>query len=129
MGYELLESIRGNRERAKRMRSAAQSFRQDMEILAMVSGSLHRADCERVSGLIRAATDRCEELAADADKEAERVIKMLPTDGVLYAYYALGLTWEEVAWQKELSLRYVYRLRKKELQDMKQQNFAINGKE
>ena len=113
---ELLESIGENRGRAKRLRQLAQSFREDMKILATVSGSLHRAECERVRAHIQAAIDRCEEEAREADKAAEKVVKMLPVDGVLYAYYAVGVTWEEVAWQKDLSLRYVYRLRKKELQ-------------
>ena len=114
MGYELLESIRENRGRAKRMRLIAQSFREDMKILATVSGSLHRAECERVRTHIQAAIDKCEEMAAEADKAAERVSKMLPMDGVLYAHYVVGLTWEEVAWQKEYSVRYTYRLREKE---------------
>ena len=127
MGYELLESIRENRGRAKRMRLIAQSFREDMKILATVSGSLHRAECERVRAHIRAAIDRCEELAIEADKAADRVSKMLPEDGVLYAHYVIGLTWEEVAWQKEHSVRYTYRLREKELEVILSKNTTERG--
>ena len=127
MGYELLESIRENRGRAKRMRLTAQSFREDMKILATVSGSLHRAECERVRAHIQAAIDKCEEMAAEADKAAERVSKMLPMDGVLYAHYVVGLTWEEVAWQKEHSVRYTYRLREKELETILSKNAQERG--
>lgn len=127
MGYELLESISENRERAKRMRKASQSFRKDAEMLETVSGSLYRAMCGRVRAHIQAAIDRCEELAIEADKAADRVSKMLPEDGVLYAHYVIGLTWEEVAWQKEYSVRYTYRLREKELEVILSKNTTERG--
>lgn len=118
-----LEAIKSYRGRAKRLRSLANSIRNDMEwAIAFLGGlsnaRIHQAEFAAVFARMKATIDKCEAEARAADAEVEKLVQPLPKDGVLYAYYARGLTWEQVAEEKSHCLRYIYILRKKELEEL-----------
>ena len=116
-----LEAIRSYRGHAHRMRGLANSIRNDMEwtiefLGGLKGGHIHRKEYAAVLSRMKATIDECEAEARAADAEVEKLVQILPKDGVLYAHYARGLTWEQVAEDKFHCLRYIYKLRKKELE-------------
>lgn len=122
----VLDSIRSLRGFANRRRGLAQLMRNDLDLLFMtvgreLGGAIYRDENRRAVAKIQADIVRCEAEARAADAEAEKLIQMLPEDGVLYPYYALAMTWEEIAYQKDIYLRTVYKLRKKELENFEKE--------
>lgn len=112
--FELIETYTG---RARRMEILADDCCRYIEVIRALRGT--RKDIrERCDGTIRSITKVMKWYKAEAAKAraaAQELTKLLPPDGVLYAYYARGLTWEQVADEKNHCLRYIYILRKKEL--------------
>ena len=115
--FELIETYTG---RARRMEILADDCCRYIEIIRALCGT--RKDIrENCDGAIRSSTKvmkRHKAEAAKARAAAQELTKLLPPDGVLYAYYARGLTWEQVADERYHCLRYIYQLRKKELEEL-----------